>query len=109
MESEKGFYKYKQDLSATTQVFGTVTYKGQIAVLHIDGNHDYEKVALDCELWLTLLHMDGWLILDDYLWAHGDGPYRVGNAILKDKAASIAQSFVCGKALFVKFQRSTTN
>jgi len=102
-ESKKGFYKYKQDRSATTQTFGTVTYLGKISVLHIDGNHDYEKVALDCELWLTLLDVNGWLILDDYFWIHGDGPYRVGNDLLKVKSDSIERSFVCGKALFIKF------
>ena len=107
-ESEKGFYKYKQDLSATTQIFGTVTYTGKISVLHIDGNHDYEKVALDCDLWLTLLDANGWLILDDYLWIHGDGPYRVGNDLLKDKSDAIERAFVCGKALFIKFRNRSS-
>jgi len=108
MESEKGFYKYKQDLSATTQTFGTVTYSGKIFVLLIYGNHDNEKVALDCELWLTLLEVNGWLILDAYFWIHGDGPYRVGNDLLKGESDSIERSFVCGKALFIKFRKHSS-
>ena len=46
----------------------------RIAVIHIDGNHDHDCCRRDCELWLTRLAPQVWLILDDYLWAHGDGP-----------------------------------
>jgi len=60
-------------------------------------------VKQDCELWLSLLVEDGWLILDDYLWAHGDGPHRVGNELLERRWADIERTFVCGKALFIKF------
>jgi hypothetical protein len=86
-----------------SQAFGQVDYQGKIAVIHIDGNHDYAKVKLDCELWLPLMAPDGWLILDDYLWVHGDGPHRVGDAILERRTQDIERAFVCGKALFVKF------
>lgn len=104
MESEKGWKSYSENLTVTNEVFGTINYTGTISVIHIDGNHDFEKVDLDCKLWLPLLDKQGWLILDDYIWAHGDGPYRVGNTLLETHASKIELSFVCGKALFVKFR-----
>lgn len=106
-ESAKGFEMFRQNRSAVSSVFGQVDYQGRIAVIHIDGNHDYAQVKQDCELWLPLLVGDGWLILDDYVWAHGDGPHRVGDALLEWRAQDIERAFVCGKALFVKFGGAT--
>lgn len=83
--------------------FGEVRYSSSIAVLHIDGNHDYASVSEDCALWLPHLVPGGWLILDDYVWLHGDGPQRVGNELLEKRANEIQRAFTCGKALFVKF------
>ncbi|NBQ05037.1 MAG: class I SAM-dependent methyltransferase [Actinobacteria bacterium] len=80
-----------------------VEYERHVAVIHIDGNHDYSSVREDCELWLTRLVPGAWLILDDYIWAHGDGPYRMGNELLRDEVDRIERAFVSGKALFVKF------
>ena len=106
-ESAKGFEIFRQNRSAVSAAFGKVDYQGRIAVIHIDGNHDYAQVRQDCELWLPLLVGGGWLILDDYVWAHGDGPHRVGNALLEWRAQDIERAFVCGKALFVKFGGAT--
>ena len=51
----------------------------------------------------------GWLILDDYFWLHGNGPQRVGDAILTERAADISRAFVCGRALFLKFDTADAN
>lgn len=83
--------------------FGSSPCCGSIAVLHIDGNHDYEAVALDAELWLPLVAPNGWVIFDDYLWAHGNGPKRVGDQVLNSFSTSIQNSFVCDGALFIQF------
>jgi hypothetical protein len=83
--------------------FGTTRYSKQIAVLHIDGNHDYRAVTEDVDLWLPHLKPGGWLVLDDYFWLHGDGPRQVGDALLQTRAGDIRRSFVCGRALFVQF------
>lgn len=83
--------------------FGSTTCCGSIAVLHIDGNHDYEAVALDADLWLPFVAPKGWVIFDDYLWAHGDGPRRVGDHTLNKFNSNIQTSFVCDGALFIKF------
>lgn len=81
-----------------------VDYVGKIAVIHIDGNHDYDCVKNDCELWLSKMLPGSWLILDDYIWTHGNGPHRTGNDLLEEDADRIESAFVCGKALFVKFR-----
>lgn len=103
-ESAKGFEVYSENRVIVSQEFGQVEYQGKIAIIHIDGNHDYAKINQDCILWLPLLAQDGWLILDDYLWVHGDGPHRVGDALLERCSEDIERAFVCGKALFVKFR-----
>lgn len=103
MPSEQGYTIYAGSEAIASQFGQPVRYAKQIAVIHIDGNHDYACCLKDCELWLSRMAPQSWLILDDYLWAHGDGPYRVGNELLVAQADKIEQSFVCGKALFVKF------
>jgi hypothetical protein len=75
-----------------------------ISVIHIDGNHDYSAVHTDCRLWLPRLIPGAWLVLDDYIWAHGDGPYRVGNRLMERQADRVECAFVCGKALFVRWK-----
>lgn len=105
MPSELAFGKYTQTGDFYDLRDKSVPYLKQISAIHIDGNHDYESVKLDCELWLTKVQAGTWLILDDYIWAHGDGPFRVGNALLQNEWHRIRRSFVCGKALFVQFDR----
>jgi SAM-dependent methyltransferase len=78
---------------------------GKISVLHIDANHDFDAVRDDLEEWGRFLVPGGWLILDDYVWAHGDGPQRVGDAWLAKHQAELDIAFVCGKALFVRLKR----
>lgn len=102
LPSSEGFAAY-----AGGRVPGTAPpFTGQIGLIHIDGNHDYRFVEEDCRLWLSRLAPGAWLVLDDYLWAHGDGPYRVGNELLARESARIDCSFVCGKALFVRWNGS---
>lgn len=101
--SENAFKVYGKGETILSSMGERVDYSGKIAVIHIDGNHDYDCVKKDCELWLDRMLPESWLILDDYIWAHGDGPYRAGNELLRDQPDRIERVFVCGKALFVKF------
>lgn len=77
-----------------------------ISVLHIDGNHDYAAAKSDCERFASRIVPGGWLILDDYEWAHGDGPRRAGDELLAERANEIEKHFVVGKALFLKFKEA---
>lgn len=104
LSSEAGFAVYSSGDSILSPLHKPVAYSGRIAVIHIDGNHDYVAVRKDCALWLDRLVPGGWLILDDYVWTHGDGPQRVGDALLHDQPERIECAFVCGKALFVKLR-----
>lgn len=104
LTSEDAFAVYSNQHTIPSSTTSGVTYLGQIALIHIDGNHDYDLVRRDCDLWLDRMLPRSWLILDDYIWAHGDGPYRVGNELLRDHGTRIARAFVCGKALFIQWQ-----
>ncbi len=95
-------YRSKPEIESSE--FGRVLFHGKIALIHIDGNHDYSQVRQDCDLWLSLLIPGAWVILDDYLWAHGDGPHKVGDTLLTAHKEKIDRSFVCGKALFIKYK-----
>ncbi len=104
LTSENSFKMYAEGATILSRMGGRVAYSGKIAVIHIDGNHDYDYVKKDCKLWLGRMLPGSWLILDDYIWSHGDGPYRVGNELLHDQPDRIGCAFVCGKALFVKLR-----
>lgn len=101
--SEKAFAKYLEGKEVSSLTGAPVNFSQKIAVIHIDGNHDYTNVKVDCSLWLERMLPGSWLILDDYVWSHGDGPSRVGNELLQQRLDRIECAFVCGKALFVKF------
>ena len=59
-----------------------VPIEGKIALLHIDGNHEFRQVLQDVETWVPYVKSGGWVLLDDYEWAFGDGPREVGNMLL---------------------------
>ncbi len=73
---------------------------GKIAVLHIDGNHEYQQVRLDVETWEPKVMSGGWILLDDYEWAFGDGPRLVGNELLE--SGNYDCSFVYSDTLFLR-------
>jgi Methyltransferase domain len=104
LDSEHAFKIYACGEAILSPMGGRIDYSGKIAVIHIDGNHDYDCVRKDCGLWLDKMLPESWLILDDYIWSHGDGPYRVGNELLHDQPDRVRCAFVCGKALFVKLR-----
>lgn len=79
---------------------GCIPLAGHLSLLHIDGNHRYDHVQRDVELWSPYLVKGGWLLLDDYVWAFGDGPRRVGDALLGSTLYDSA--FVSGDTLFMR-------
>jgi len=93
---------YGPGLAVETEVFGRTGYGGRISVLHIDGNHAYENVLADSEAWTPHVAPGGWIVFDDYVWAFGDGPRRVGDDWLARNAHRIDLSFVTGTALFIR-------
>ena len=71
-----------------------------IAFLHIDGNHHFDEVSKDIALWEPHVCIGGWVAIDDYLWAFGDGPKRAGDLLLASKRFDLA--FVMGDTLYMR-------
>lgn len=86
--------------SIRSDEFGCTPVSGKISMLHIDGNHKYEAVKRDIEKWLPFVQDGGWLLLDDYVWAFGDGPKRAGDEFLEQHV--VKTSFVVGDTLFIQ-------
>lgn len=92
--------QYVEGYTVGPNEFGTAVYSGQIALLHIDGNHDFAAVSRDTADWVPLVKRGGWVVVDDYVWAFGTGPRRAGDALLE--AGGFDRSFVCEGALFLR-------
>ena len=102
--SVEGAGRYGPGLTIETPAFGLTRYVGQIALLHIDGNHALEHVAEDAKAWIPHMAPGGWIVFDDYVWAFGDGPQQVGDAWCARNAHRIVRNFVMGTALFVQLE-----
>lgn len=79
---------------------GSISISGKIALLHIDGNHRYDHVVQDIATWTPYLQSGGWLLLDDYVWAFGDGPQKAGDELLHTGDYDLA--FVASDTLFLR-------
>lgn len=77
-----------------------ISLTGSIAMLHIDGNHRYDHVCRDIHLWAPLVVPGGWVLLDDYVWAFGDGPKRAGDELLSTGNYDVA--FTMSDTLFLR-------
>lgn len=86
-------YLYSEGLGVTNLNDGFI-------LMHIDGNHSYENVKKDVELWTPFLKKDGWLLLDDYQWAFGDGPFLYGNELIK--SGIYKNHYVNGDTLYLQ-------
>jgi hypothetical protein len=93
---------YREGFTVGPTEFGTTIYSGAIALLHIDGNHDFAAVTQDLADWVPLVRPGGWVIVDDYVWSFGDGPRRAGDTLLA--RGGINCSFVCDGALFLRIE-----
>ena len=93
---------YAASRTVTSTAFGETTYAGEIALLHIDANHELEPVRLDVRLWAPRVAPGGWAILDDYQWPFGDGPKIAGDELLEAWGQDAVTAFVSGTALFIQ-------
>lgn len=82
------------------QELGTIPITGNIAMLHIDGNHDYAHVVKDISIWEPHVIPGGWVLIDDYLWVFGDGPKKAGDELLVTGRFDL--SYVAGDTLFLR-------
>jgi SAM-dependent methyltransferase len=93
---------YGEGFVVTTPEFGTTRYAGRAAILHLDGNHDFPRIAADLEDWLPALLPGGWLVVDDYVWRFGDGPRRAADRLLEASPEDFECGFVADGALFLR-------
>lgn len=103
MPSTEGASCYRAQRDVQTPAFGSTSYTGRIALLHVDGNHSYESVNADIAAWSDLVIDGGWIVIDDYTWPFGDGPKRVGDEFLTTNRDRISAAFVMGGALFIRW------
>ncbi|MEO0392566.1 MAG: class I SAM-dependent methyltransferase [Pseudomonadota bacterium] len=104
--SHDAYDTYRQaPITISSEAFGSANLTGKIGVIHIDGNHDEAAVVQDCEQWLPHVLADGWVILDDYIWAHGDGPQLAGDRLLARYPDHIKRVFVIEKGLFIQLSK----
>jgi hypothetical protein len=94
--------RFDHDFSVGPTEFGTTRYRGQIAFLHIDGNHDFNAVSEDVSSWSGLVRPAGWIIVDDYVWPFGDGPRQVADSLLAKDPGAFERAFVVDGALFLQ-------
>ena len=94
--------EYRRSTRVATPAFGTTTYSGRIALLHIDGNHSHASAQADVAAWQALVVAGGWIVIDDYTWPYGDGPQRVGDAFMAAHIDRLACAFIMGGALFMQ-------
>lgn len=93
---------YRDRRSVVTEDFGATEFSGQIALLHIDGNHALQAVRGDIAAWLPFVRRGGWIVLDDYCWSFGDGPRTASDEFCREYAKNLRTAFVAGGALFVE-------
>ncbi|WP_158784455.1 class I SAM-dependent methyltransferase [Pantoea sp. BAV 3049] len=96
------YQELRQSGVLRTAELGEICITGEIAVLHIDGNHKYEEVKKDIASWMPFMKSGGWILLDDYEWSFGDGPQRAGMELIADPR--VAGSFVASDTLFVQLK-----
>ena len=94
--------RYSSERSFTTRDFGSTLYRGEIALLHIDGNHALDAVREDISLWRRFVCAGGWVVFDDYRWPFGNGPKTAADEFSGGLEPDPAAAFVAGGALFLQ-------
>lgn len=102
MPSTDGANYYRARPEVQTPAFGATSYRGRIALLHIDGNHSDKNAKADIKAWGDLIMAGGWLVMDDYTWPFGDGPKRAVDEFLTANRERVGAAFVMGGALFLQ-------
>lgn len=104
MRSEQAAYQFSTASHIESTEFGRTPIARKLSVLHIDGNHDYDEVMRDYNNWSPFLQSGSWVIFDDYVWEHGDGPRRVADKVLLEQWKKIQTAFCVAKSLFIQFK-----
>ncbi|MCC6718665.1 MAG: class I SAM-dependent methyltransferase [Acetobacteraceae bacterium] len=86
-----------------TPWFGRTAYLRSIAILHVDGNHDFDAITHDLEMWTRHVAPGGWVVIDDYIWPAGDdGPRRAADAFMAECWDNLSLAVVRGGVLYLR-------
>jgi len=89
--------------SLETPWFGRTAYRRSIAILHVDGNHDFDAITRDLEMWTAHVAPGGWVVIDDYIWPAGDdGPRRAADAFMAERWDDLSLAVVRGGVLYLR-------
>lgn len=102
MTSTSAVEVYRSESKIKSEAYGITQIHGFISLLHIDGNHDLEAVEQDLAMWTPHLCKGGWLVLDDYCWAFGNGPRTAGDNWFKRNRLDYDIAFVAFDSLFLR-------
>jgi len=102
LPSVAGAEAYAASKTVTSPEFGATHYSGEIAILHIDGNHAHHAVSADTRAWTGFVKPGGWIIFDDYRWPFGDGPRLVADEFCERFRNHWSLAFEAAGALFVR-------
>lgn len=100
--SDDALLDYKTNPNIVSEEFGKTKYAQKIALLHIDGNHDYIYVYNDLKNYSKFLIDNSWILFDDYIWAYGTGPKKMGDSFLEQNMHNIKNCFYTDGTLFVQ-------
>jgi len=66
VESQMNKYGWEFTLLSTSSVEAGKKLKGNLDLVHIDGDHEKEAVLVDCDTWLPRVKANGYALFDDY-------------------------------------------
>jgi hypothetical protein len=104
--SEEAAFRYAHEHYFTTEDLGRTAYSGEIALLHIDGNHSLDAVWQDISLWHRFVRAGGWIVFDDYCWPFGTGPRKAADEFCGMYRRNLTAQFIAGGALFVQLAQA---
>lgn len=102
-------FLYHGERSFLSDDFGWTPYRGEIALLHIDGSLSRENVSSSIRAWIGPVRAGGWVILDmdDGRWpSAADRSRMAADEFLAAIQPRVAATFVAGGALFARISGS---
>jgi len=66
IENQTNKYNWKFNLIKQTSEEAYKNWNKEIDLIHIDGNHEYNFVKKDIELWTKHINKNGYVLFDDY-------------------------------------------
>jgi cephalosporin hydroxylase len=73
--------------------------KKKVTFLHVDANHDFDKVLGDFNSWAPLLADQNYVVFDDTHWRAGSGPRKLVNILIARASFSKVKD-IAGSTIF---------